>query len=48
MSNKYAVAIEDLAVEGPELSDEQLLAVRGGLRLRAGYSTCTPCGYDCD
>ena len=41
-----SVVIEDLAVEGPELSDEQLLAVRGGLASEC--STCNPCGYDCD
>jgi hypothetical protein len=30
--NKHSVEIDDLDVEGPELSDETLRATRGGLR----------------
>jgi hypothetical protein len=34
-SQKYLVTIEDIVSQGPELSDEELRATRGG--------TCGPC-----
>lgn len=37
--DKYTVAIDDLDADGPELSDEELLATRGGWYLM--YDACS-------
>jgi hypothetical protein len=50
MANKrYTVEIDDLDVEGPELSDEELLATRGGFIGWVGEAcSCVADGYDYD
>ncbi|MBO3746196.1 hypothetical protein J5X84_08990 [Streptosporangiaceae bacterium NEAU-GS5] len=42
MSTGYSIEIKDLDVEGAELSDDELLAVRGGI-FGQNASTCNRC-----
>ncbi len=49
-NSKYAVEIDDLDTAGPELSDQELLAVRGGW-WGIAYDACSCVaggGYDWD
>jgi hypothetical protein len=49
MTNRYAVEIGDLDIDGPELSDEELRATRGGWYI--GWDSCSCLvggGYDLD
>ncbi len=43
-SNKYAVEIDDLDADGPELSDEELLATRGGWYIQYDWCSCVAGG----
>lgn len=46
MRDRYDIGVEDIDVAGAELSDEQLLAVRGGLYSTQALSTCTVGGHE--
>ena len=47
-AKRLTVRIDDLAVAGPELSDEELRLTHGGWCMGQGLSTCDPYGDDWD
>jgi hypothetical protein len=47
-ANRYAVEIGDLDIDGPELSDEELRATRGGWTEADACSCAVGGGWDWD